>query len=151
MQVRGVRPRIELGYSSMIALVVSGVLSASVHAEGLLQLALVAVAFAAPSLATIFGPVLPSAFAPPAQRGTLIVVIYSANATSALLSNDLTRVMLDANGSDVHQGFVDAMTMSRIALVIGALSGLLLIFPDRTAVRFARYADRHSGSMETQS
>jgi MFS family permease len=152
MQLRGVRPRIALGHSSMIALLASGIaLVASVHVEGPLQLALVAIAFAAPSLTTIFGPVLLGAIAPPAQRGVLIVVIYSANATSALLSNYLTGVVVDASGADVHQGFVNAMTMSGIALLIGALSCLLLIFPDRTAARFARYADRHSGSMETQS
>lgn len=76
-----------MGSASGYALLVSGLaLIASVHVEGMLQLALIAIAFAAPSLTTIYGPITLGAVAPAVQRGKLIVVIYSANAVSALAS-----------------------------------------------------------------
>ncbi len=87
MLQRGVSKRTTLGSASGYALLVSGLaLIASVHVEGMLQLALIAIAFAAPSLTTIYGPITLGAVAPAVQRGKLIVVIYSANAVSALAS-----------------------------------------------------------------
>ena len=114
----------------------SGVaLLTAVHSSGALQLALIGVAFAAPSLTTIYGPVILGNVAPPAQRGTLVVVIYSANALAALISNYVTGVAVGAAGADTASGFVNGMTIAAAALLIGAVASWLLVFPERTAAR----------------
>ncbi|MGC8059692.1 hypothetical protein ACP3WF_24675, partial [Salmonella enterica] len=69
-------------------------------------------AFAAPSLTTIFGPVALGAVAPAAQRGRLIVVIYSGNAASALFSNALTGWIVGEAGSNTALGYAHAMTFT---------------------------------------
>jgi MFS family permease len=152
MQLRGVSPRASLGHFSMVALLISGsALIAAVHADGAAQLVLIALAFAAPSLTTISGPVLLGVVSPPAQRGTLIVVIYSANATAALVSNYVTGAIVEAAGPDAPAGFAMAMTVSGVALLVGAATCLLMIFPERTIGRFAGYNQRSINSREIVS
>ena len=136
----GVSKRTTLGSTSGYALLVSGVaLIASVHVSGPLQLVLIAIAFAAPSLTTIYGPITLGSVAPAAQRGRLIVVIYSANAISALASNAVTGMIVQAAGPDhVAAGYANAMLFTAGILIIGAISAFALIFPDRTIERFGR-------------
>ncbi len=141
---RGVGSRVALGHATTLALLAAGLaLLGAVHTTGVLQLVLVAVAFAAPSLTTIFGPVTLGNVAPASQRGRLIVVIYSGNASAALLSTYLTGVLVDA-GANVPTGFGHAMTLAAVVLLGGAAASLALIHPDRTTARFARQlsADR---------
>ncbi|TAU73784.1 MFS transporter [Rhizobium leguminosarum] len=140
MLQNGVSKRTTLGSASGYALLVSGVaLIASVHVSGPLQLALIAIAFAAPSLTTIYGPITLGSVAPAAQRGRLIVVIYSANAISALASNAVTGMIVQAAGPDhVAAGYANAMLFTAGVLIIGAISAFALIFPDRTIERFGR-------------
>ncbi len=147
MLQRGVSKRTTLGSASGYALLVSGIaLICSVHASGALQLALIAVAFAAPSLTTIYGPITLGAVAPAVQRGKLIVVIYSANAISALASNAVTGMIVQAAGPDqLPLGYANAMMFTAAILIIGAVSAFALIFPDRTIERFgklSRFADQ---------
>ncbi|MBV9538381.1 MAG: MFS transporter [Acidisphaera sp.] len=136
---RGWSQRTCLGYASGFALLVPGIaLAQSVYVgTGALQLVLIAVAFAAPSLTTIFGPVILGTVAPPAQRGRLIVVIYSANAVSALASNAATGWIVQAAGSNGPAGYANAMLFSAGILVIGAVAAFAMLFPERTATRFA--------------
>ena len=136
---RGWSQRLCLGYASGFALLVPGLaLAASVYVgAGALQLMLIAVAFAAPSLTTIFGPVILGAVAPPAQRGRLIVVIYSANAISGLVSNAATGWIVQAAGGNGPAGYADAMLFATAILVIGAVAAFAMLFPERTATRFA--------------
>jgi len=104
---------------------------------GVPRLVLIAIAFAAPSLTTIVGPMTLGAIAPPAQRGSLIVVIYSANTFSALFSNAVVGWIVQMAGHDLAAGFAHAMTFTAGILLIGGLSAFALIFPDRTLSRFA--------------
>ncbi|MGY5776416.1 MFS transporter [Rhizobium sp. LEGMi135b] len=136
----GVSKRAALGSASGYALIVSGLaLIASVHVSGPLQLALIAIAFAAPSLTTIYGPITLGSVAPAVQRGRLIVVIYSANAVSALASNAVTGMIVQAAGPDhVAVGYANAMLFTAAILIIGAISAFALIFPDRTIERFGK-------------
>lgn len=147
LQRQGFSLRACLGHASGLALLVAGsALLASIVTSGALQLACVAIAFAAPSLTTIFGPVALGAVAPAAQRGRLIVVIYSANAASALISNALTGWIVGAAGADAPLGFAHAMTFTAGILIVGAISAFALIFPERTIARFARTAAEPSSS-----
>jgi predicted MFS family arabinose efflux permease len=141
MLQKGVSKRSALGSASGYALLVSGIaLIGSVHVSGVLQLALVAIAFAAPSLTTIYGPITLGAVAPAAQRGKLIVVIYSANAISALASNAVTGMIVQAPGPEhLTQGYANAMMFTAAILIIGAISAFTLIFPDRTIERFGKF------------
>ncbi|ASW10959.1 MFS transporter [Rhizobium sp. 11515TR] len=140
MLQKGASKRASLGSASGYALLVSGLaLIASVHVSGPLQLALIAIAFAAPSLTTIYGPITLGSVAPAVQRGRLIVVIYSANAVSALASNAVTGMIVQAAGPDhVAAGYANAMLFTAAILIIGAISAFALIFPDRTIERFGK-------------
>ncbi|MDB5687841.1 MAG: transporter, partial [Rhizorhabdus sp.] len=120
-------------------LVAGGALLLTGYAPGSLQLVLIALAFAAPSLTTIFGPVALGAVAPAAQRGRLIVAIYSGNAISALISNALTGWIVGAAGSDVASGYTHAMEFTAVILLVGAAAAFALIYPERTISRFAGY------------
>ncbi|MGA7807054.1 MFS transporter [Bradyrhizobium sp.] len=138
MQRRGWSLRACLGNSSGLALLAAGcALLTTLVITGPLQLVLIAIAFAAPSLTTIFGPVALGAVAPAAQRGTLIVVIYSGNAASALVSNALTGWIVGEAGSEVGLGYAHAMTFAAGILIVGAAAAFALIFPERTLARFA--------------
>lgn len=130
-----------LGIASALSLFVAGgALLLTGYASGPLQLMLIALAFAAPSLTTIFGPVALGAVAPAAQRGRLIVAIYSGNAISALISNALTGWIVGGAGSNVAAGYAHAMLFTAIILVIGGVAALALIYPERTIARFAGFS-----------
>ena len=86
--------------------------------------ALVAIAFAAPSLTTIYGPVTLGAVAP-GQRGKLIVVIYSGNAISALASNAATGWIVGEAGPDAAAGYAHAMLFTAAVLFVGAAAAFL--------------------------
>ena len=103
-----------------------------------MQLVLIGIAFATPSLTTIFGPVALAAVAPDAQRGKLIVVIYSANALAALVSNAATGWVIGM-GSTPQAGYANAMALAATMLFVGAAACLVLMFPDRTHARYERY------------
>ncbi|HBF29898.1 MFS transporter [Rhizobium sp.] len=140
MLQKGFSKRSALGSASGYALLISGLaLVGSVYVSGPLQLGLVALAFAAPSLTTIYGPITLGSVAPAVQRGRLIVVIYSANAISALASNAVTGMIVQAAGPDhLAQGYANAMLFTAGILLIGAVSAFALIFPERTIERFGR-------------
>jgi hypothetical protein len=128
-----------LGIASGLALLAAGLaLLLSIVTSGGLQLACIAIAFAAPSLTTIFGPVALGAVAPAAQRGRLIVVIYSGNAAAALVSNALTGWIIGEAGANTALGYAHAMTFTAGILIVGAISAFALIFPERTIARFAK-------------
>ncbi|NLS01276.1 MFS transporter [Rhizobium sp. P38BS-XIX] len=132
--------RAALGSASGYALLASGAaLALAVYSSGALQLALIAIAFAAPSLTTIYGPVALGAISPASQRGRLIVVIYSANAASALVSNAITGSIIQASGDNVPAGYANAMLFTALILAIGAVSAFAMIFPERTLTRFASF------------
>lgn len=137
MQRRGVPGRLSLGHTSTAALAAAGAaLVAAQFTSGTLQLVLVAIAFATPSLTTVFGPVILGAVAPPSQRGRLIVVIYSGNSVAALLSTYGTGWIVDLAKPDMATGFAHAMLLAGAVLLAGALASLLMLFPDQTAARF---------------
>jgi predicted MFS family arabinose efflux permease len=138
MQRSGWSLRACLGNTSGLALLAAGcALLLTLITTGPLQLVCIAIAFAAPSLTTIFGPVALGAVAPAAQRGRLIVVIYSGNAASALLSNALTGWIVGEAGANVTLGYAYAMTFTAGILIVGAVAAFALIFPERTIARFA--------------
>lgn len=140
LQRKGWSLRSCLGVASGLSLLVAGAaLLLTGYVSGSLQLVLIAVAFAAPSLTTIFGPVALGAVAPAAQRGRLIVAIYSGNAISALISNALTGWIVGAAGSNVAAGYAHAMEFTAVILLIGAVSAFALIYPERTISRFAGF------------
>nr|WP_249154178.1 MFS transporter [Bradyrhizobium manausense] len=147
LQRRGWSLRACLGNASGLALLIAGsALLLSIVTSGALQLVCVAIAFAAPSLTTIFGPVALGAVAPAAQRGRLIVVIYSGNAASALFSNALTGWIVGEAGSNSALGYAHAMTFTAGILIVGAVAAFALIFPERTIARFAKTSSRPSSA-----
>ncbi|WFU85071.1 MFS transporter [Bradyrhizobium sp. CIAT3101] len=147
LQRRGWSLRACLGNASGLALLVAGsALLLSIVTSGALQLVCVAIAFAAPSLTTIFGPVALGAVAPAAQRGRLIVVIYSGNAASALFSNALTGWIVGEAGSNSALGYAHAMTFTAGILIVGAVAAFALIFPERTIARFAKTSSPSSSA-----
>lgn len=147
LQRRGWSLRACLGNASGLALLVAGcALLLSIVTTGALQLVCVAIAFAAPSLTTIFGPVTLGAVAPAAQRGRLIVVIYSGNAASALFSNALTGWIVGEAGSNSALGYAHAMTFTAGILIVGAVAAFALIFPERTIARFAKTSSAASSA-----
>ncbi len=139
LQRSGCSGRSTYSHPSTVALAVSGMsLLAATVVSGALQIGLIAIAFAAPSLTTVFGPVALAAVAPAAQRGKLIVVIYSANALAALVSNAVTGWVVQA-GRTPDSGYANAMVLAAIMLLCGAAASFLLMAPDRTQQRYARY------------
>ena len=147
LQRRGWSLRACLGNASGFALLIAGcALLLSIVTSGALQLVCVAIAFAAPSLTTIFGPVALGAVAPAAQRGRLIVVIYSGNAASALFSNALTGWIVGEAGSNSALGYAHAMTFTAGILIVGAVAAFALIFPERTIARFAKTSSLSSSA-----
>ena len=145
MQRRGWSLRACLGNSAALALLAAGcALLLSLVTSGPLQLVCIAIAFAAPSLTTIFGPVALGAVAPATQRGRLIVVIYSGNAASALVSNALTGWIVGEAGPNVALGYAHAMTFTAGILIVGAIAAFALIFPERTIARFSKVSTMHS-------
>jgi predicted MFS family arabinose efflux permease len=140
MLQKGVSKRTSLGSASGYALLIAGLaLIGAMYVSGPAQLVLVAIAFAAPSLTTIYGPITLGAVAPAVQRGRLIVVIYSANAISGLASNAVTGMIIQAAGPDhLTQGYTNAMLFTAVILLIGAVAAFALIFPERTIQRFGQ-------------
>ena len=139
LQGRGAGGRVSYAYTSAAALGVSGVaLLLATVSSGAVQLLLIGIAFATPSLTTIFGPVALAAVAPDAQRGKLIVVIYSANAFAALVSNAATGWVIGL-GSSPQAGYANAMALAATMLLVGAAACLLLMFPDHTRARYDRF------------
>jgi len=139
MQRSGWSLRACLGNTAGLALLAAGcALLLTLVTTGPLQLICIAIAFAAPSLTTIFGPVALGAVAPAAQRGRLIVVIYSGNAASALISNALTGWIISEAGPNLALGYAHAMTFTAGILIVGAIAAFALIFPERTIARFSR-------------
>ena len=144
LQRRGCNGRVTYGHTSAAALAVSGAaLLAATVTTGALQIVLISIAFAAPSLTTVFGPVALAAVAPPAQRGKLVVVIYSANAFAALVSNAATGWVV-GQGATPQSGYANAMALAAAMLLVGAAACLLLMFPDRTRQRYEQYLAAHS-------
>ena len=136
---RGASGRVSYAYTSAAALAVSGLaLLLATFSSGPLQIALIGIAFATPSLTTVFGPVALAAVAPPVQRGRLLVVIYSANAFAALVSNALTGLVV-GRGATPQAGYANAMALAAAMLLVGAAACLLLMFPERTRARYARH------------
>jgi len=141
MRKRGWSGRVCLGYGSAAALFASGAaLIAATHSSGAIELVVIAVGFAAPSLTTVFGPVILSAVAPPVQRGKLVVVIYSANAIAGLISTYATGWIVDAAGVHRAAGFAHAIGLAGLLLLIGAVVSILMLFPERSISRLARHA-----------
>ena len=139
LQGRRAGGRVSYAYTSAATLGVSGVaLLLATVSSGVVQLVLIGIAFATPSLTTIFGPVALAAVAPDSQRGKLIVVIYSANAFAALVSNAATGWVIGM-GSTPQAGYANAMALAATMLLVGAAACLLLMFPDRTRARYDRY------------
>lgn len=139
LQGRGAGGRVSYAYTSAAALGVSGLaLLLATVSSGAVQLLLIGIAFATPSLTTIFGPVALAAVAPDSQRGKLIVVIYSANAFAALVSNAATGWVIGM-GSTPQAGYANAMALAATMLLVGAAACLLLMFPDRTRARYDRF------------
>jgi len=139
LQGRGAGGRVSYAYTSAAALGVSGVaLLLATVSSGVVQLLLIGIAFATPSLTTIFGPLALAAVAPDSQRGKLIVVIYSANAFAALVSNAATGWVIGM-GSTPQAGYANAMALAATMLLVGAGACLLLMFPDRTRARYDHY------------
>jgi MFS family permease len=139
LQARRFSGRITYGYTSAAALAVAGAsLLGATLSSGPLQIVLIAVAFAAPSLTTVFGPVALAAVAPAVQRGKLVVVIYSANALAALVSNSATGWVIGM-GPTPQSGYANAMVLAAAMLLVGAAACLLLMFPERTQARYARH------------
>ena len=140
MLKNGYSNRATLGHASTLALLVSGLaLAGAVYTSGTLQIALIAIAFATPSLTTIYGPVALGNMAPAAQRGRLVVVIFSANALAGLVSVAATGRVINMF-ADKPTGYSNAMLLAALMLVIGAAASFALMFPDRTAKRFAAAA-----------
>ena len=136
---RGWTRRMCFGNFSGIVMVFSAfALLLATLAGGNLRLVLIALAFAAPTLTTIFGPMTLGAIAPPAQRGNLIVVIYSANTVSALFSNATVGWIVQKAGPNVPIGFVHAMSFTAGILLIGGLAAFALMHPERTIARFSK-------------
>ena len=139
LQARGVSGRVTYSHTSAASLAVAGAaLLLATVTTGALQIVLIAVAFATPSLTTVFGPVALAAIAPAAQRGKLVVVIYSANALAALVSNAATGWVIGM-GATPGAGYANAMALAAAMLLVGAAACLLLMFPERTQARYARY------------
>ena len=148
MQRHGWSLRACLGNSAGLSLLVAGcALLIAVATSGPLQLICIAIAFAVPSLTTIFGPVALGAIAPPIQRGRLIVVIYSGNAVSALISNALTGWIIGEAGDNVAAGYAHAMIFTAVMLIVGAISAFAFIFPERTIARFAGIRRVNEGAL----
>ncbi len=139
LQARKFTGRVTYGYTSAGALAVAGAaLLAATVTSGALQIVLIAIAFATPSLTTVFGPVALAAVAPTVQRGKLVVVIYSANALAALVSNAATGWVIGM-GVTPQAGYANAMALAAAMLLVGAAASLLLMFPERTRARYARH------------
>ncbi|WP_027487311.1 hypothetical protein [Allorhizobium undicola] len=70
--------------------------------------------------------------------GPLIVVIYSANAISGLVSNAVTGLLVQGAGPDhLSLGYAHAMLCTAIVQIIGAAAAFTLIQPEHSIRRLA--------------
>ena len=141
MRGRGWSARGCLGYGSAIAMLVSGLamIAAVTSPTGPRQIVLLSLAFSVPSLATLFGPVILAAVAPAGQRNRLVVVIISFGTISAFFSTYANGWIVGRFPADPHSGYAAAFATGGGVLLLGALAGWLLLFPERTIARFVRY------------
>lgn len=144
---RGWSRRICFGTSSGIVMIFSALaLQLATLAGGNVRLVLIALAFAAPTLTSIAGPMTLGAIAPPAQRGNLIVVIYSANTISALFSNATVGWIVQQAAPDIPVGFAHAMSFTAGILLVGGLASFALMRPERTIARFSTLINAQTAS-----
>ncbi|WP_174503218.1 MFS transporter [Acidiphilium sp. C61] len=141
MRQRGWSARICLGWSSGLAMLVSGaaLLAAVRSPAGVVQTCFLAIAFSVPSLTTIFGPVILAAIAPSRQRARLVVVIISATSISAFFSTFINGWIIGAYPGNAPLGFAIAFGLGGVILLAGGLASFLLLFPEASAARFAAY------------
>lgn len=141
MRQRGWSARICLGWSSGLAMLLSGaaLIAAVQSSAGIVQTGFLAIAFSLPSLTTIFGPVILAAIAPARQRARLVVVIISATSVSAFFSTFMNGWIIGAYPGDAPLGFAIAFGLGGVILLAGALASFLLLFPEQSAARFAAY------------
>lgn len=140
MRAKGWTARLCLGVSSAATMLISGIamIAAVFSAVGPLQTALLAIAFSVPSLTTIFGPVILAAVAPDAQRNKLVIVVLSATSISAFFATYVNGWIIGSFPGDPHAGYQAAFSLGGAMLLLGAVAGALLLFPERTMARFAR-------------
>ncbi|MEW6435618.1 MAG: MFS transporter [Pseudomonadota bacterium] len=145
----GLSARMCLGWSSGIAMLVSGValVGAVLISKGAMQIGLLAIAFSTPSLTTIFIPVILSTIAPARERGRLIVVILAGTSVTAFFSTYSNGWIVGKFPHNAPTGFAIAFGLGGAILLLGALTSFLLLHPERTLVRF----DRIRRGMDTGS
>ncbi|MDE8344994.1 MAG: MFS transporter [Acidocella sp.] len=143
MRAQGWSARLCLGVSSAVTMLVSGVamIAAVFSPVGALQTALLAIAFSVPSLTTIFGPVILAAVAPDSQRNKLVIVILSATSISAFFATFINGWIIGSFPGDPHTGYQMAFSLGGVMLLLGAVAGAALLFPERTIARFARIGE----------
>lgn len=138
MRLRGWSSRACLGISSGLAMLVSGLalVAAVILPVGWEQTVLLAAAFSVPSVTTIFGPVILSAVAPPAQRDRLIVVIIAATSIAAFFSSYANGWIVGLFQQDQRYGFALAFGLGGLVLLLGSLFAFTMMFPEKTEKRF---------------
>jgi MFS family permease len=141
MRLSGWSSRACLGISSGLAMLVSGfaLVAAVISPVGWGQTALLAAAFSVPSVTTIFGPVILSAVAPPAQRDRLIVVIIAATSIAAFFSSYANGWIVGQFPKNQHYGFALAFGLGGLVLLLGSLFAFAMMFPEKTEIRFRTY------------
>ncbi len=140
MRRRGWSARISLGWSSGFALLLSGLaLILAVRGEpGAPQTMLLALGFSMPSLTTIYCPVILADVVPPVQRARLLVVIISVGVMGAVCSTYGNGWIVSSFPGDPRTGYAVAFGLGGAVLLLGALIGFGLLFPERTLARFDR-------------
>jgi MFS family permease len=146
MRAKGWTARLCLGISSAATMLISGLamIAAVFSAVGPLQTSLLAIAFSVPSLTTIFGPVILAAVAPDAQRNKLVIVVLSATSISAFFATYVNGWIIGSFPGDPHAGYQAAFSLGGVMLLLGAVAGALLLFPERTMARFAQIKENRN-------
>ncbi|WP_370143409.1 MFS transporter [Bradyrhizobium elkanii] len=148
----GASSRVARGAVNAACLVASGILLAAammIEGAGFTKLALLALGTTLPSVTTVLGAAMVSEIAPTSQRGTALLVTYSAITVAGLLSPLTMGYAVQAAGQ--AEGFVYGYLIAAALLVLAGTLGFLLLDPEESkrrlnAISSESQVDRQSSS-----
>jgi MFS family permease len=115
----------------------SFILAMAIDGRGYLKVALLALGFLLPSTSFVLGPAMVSEVAPTRQRGTALLVTYSAITVAGFISPAVMGYALQSASQDVVASYANAFHMTAGVLIVDGFGGFLLLDPDASRRRLA--------------
>lgn len=146
LHARGMPSRLSRGRIECGCVMLSGValILLSQSTAGIVQVPLVAVAFAVSSVTLVLGPPMIGEISPVRQRGAMLGLSTALFSTAGLVAPWLMGHIVDA-GANPAQGFRDGFLLAGLLVVAGGVIAMLLINPQADLARFRRQSGAIGG------